>query len=78
MKNFQKSLLFSTALMLSGLTRAQEIQKKLDPFDKIIVSPKINLVLQKGEQESILIKYSNVTADKINIEEQQPIKDLFG
>ena len=68
MKNFQKYLLLCAALMLSGLTQAQEIQKKLDPFDKIIVSPKITLVLQKGEQESILIKYSNVTADKINIE----------
>ncbi|MEK6780395.1 MAG: head GIN domain-containing protein [Bacteroidota bacterium] len=68
MKNHSKSLLLCMTIALSGFAQAQELQKKLDVFDKIIVSPKINLVLQKGDQESIRIKYSNVSSDKINIE----------
>ena len=54
--------------MLSAMVNAQEIQKDLNAFDKIILSPKINLILQKGDKESIRIKYSNVSSDKINIE----------
>jgi hypothetical protein len=68
MKNFVKTIILSTTAMLANLAHAQELQKDLDSFDKIIVSPKINLVLQKGEQESIRIKYANVSLDKINIE----------
>lgn len=67
MKNFAKSLLFSALLVIAGSSKGQEITKKLDSFDKIIVSPKINLILKKGDEESIQIKYSNVTSDKINI-----------
>ena len=68
MKNLMKFLFLSATLSLTTLTQAQELQKNLDSFNKIIVSPKINLVLQKGEQESIRIRYSNVSPDKINIE----------
>lgn len=68
MKNQSKSLLLCLTIAISGFAQAQELQKKLDSFDKIIVSPKINLVLKKGERESIRIRYSNVTQDKINIE----------
>ncbi len=68
MKNLTKSLFLCLTLGLTGLTQAQELNRNLDSFNKIIVSPKINLVLQKGEQESIRIRYSNVSPDKINIE----------
>jgi len=67
MKNLAKSSLFISLLIIAMSTQAQEITKNLDSFDKIIVSPKINLILKKGDQESILIKYSNVASDKINI-----------
>ena len=68
MKNALKSFFIIAAVALTGLAHAQELQKNLDSFDKIIVSPKINLVLQKGDRESIRIRYSNVTSDKINVE----------
>lgn len=68
MKNALKTLFLSFAFGSTGLTQAQELNRNLDSFNKIIVSPKINLVLQKGEQESIRIRYSNVSPDKINIE----------
>ena len=68
MKTIIKFLFLGATLSLATLIQAQELQKNLDSFNKIIVSPKINLVLQKGEQESIRIRYSNVSPDKINIE----------
>ena len=68
MKNMLKSLFLGTAIIATSLAHGQEWQKNLDSFDKIIVSPKINVVLKKGEQESIRIKYSNVSLDKINVE----------
>jgi len=68
MKNAIKTLFLAFSLGSTGLTQAQELTRNLDSFNKIIVSPKINLVLQKGEKESIRIKYSNVSADKINID----------
>ncbi|MEJ7643976.1 MAG: DUF2807 domain-containing protein [Chryseolinea sp.] len=47
---------------------AQEINRELRSFRKIVASPKINLILEKGDQESIRLVYNNVSADKINIE----------
>lgn len=48
--------------------QAQEIVKPLASFNRIIVSPKINLILEHGDTEHIRLVYSNVTPDKINIE----------
>lgn len=67
MKNPLKYQIICLSFAITGFAQAQEFQKKLDEFDKIVVSPKINLVLQKGDHESILIKYSNISPDKINI-----------
>jgi hypothetical protein len=49
---------------------AQEISRDLKSFSKVIVSPKINLILEQGDQEKIRLTYSNVDADKINIKVQ--------
>jgi hypothetical protein len=68
MKNSLKSLFIITAILLTTVVNAQELQKNLESFNKIIVSPKINVVLKKGERESIRVRYSNVSPDKINIE----------
>lgn len=60
-------------ILLAGMTfsslRAQEIKTDLKPFCKVIASPRINLVLQKGDQESIRLVYSRITPDKINIKQ---------
>lgn len=53
--------------ILSGAF-AQEIVQDLKPFSKIIASPHINLVLEKGDHESIRLVYNDVSAAKINIE----------
>jgi HSP20 family molecular chaperone IbpA len=55
------------ALLLGITVSAQEFEKKLTSFDKITVSPKINLILTQGDTESIRMVYANINADKINI-----------
>jgi hypothetical protein len=47
---------------------AEEITKDLKHFNKIIASPRVHLVLRKGDQESIRLEYNNVSKNKINIE----------
>src|SRR5688572_8352406 len=47
---------------------AQEIEKDLKSFNKIIASPRVNLILKKGDRESIRLVYNDVNKSKINIE----------
>lgn len=68
MKNIAKYLIFMALLTGTRLGFGQELQKKLTPFSRITVSPKINLILQKGTKESIRVVYSNIEPGKINIE----------
>src|SRR5688500_9841830 len=60
-------LLLLTSLQFSA---AQEIVKDLKSFNKVIASPKVNLILEQGDQESIRLVYSNVEESKINIKVQ--------
>lgn len=71
MKITPRTLLVIVSLGLAiQFAQAQEITKDLKSFNKIIVSPKINLILEQGEKENIRLTYSNVDADKINIKVQ--------
>jgi hypothetical protein len=64
-----KALSMIVVLMAGWIpTQAQEITRDLRSFTKIIASPKINVILEKGEKESIRIIYSDVSADKINFD----------
>lgn len=53
-----------------GYGQNQEIIRKPGSFSKLVVSPKVNLVLQRGTEESVTIKYSGVDASRIRIEKQ--------
>jgi Putative auto-transporter adhesin, head GIN domain len=68
MKKIAKYLIFTALLAGSSLAFGQKIEKKLNPFSRITVSPKINLILNKGTEESVRIVYSNINPTKINIE----------
>lgn len=61
--------LFTAALVLiaSLATRAQQKEMKLASFSKIVVSPKIKLVLAKGSEESIRVTGMNIDASQLNI-----------
>lgn len=61
------ALLIIAAMAFLPSLVAQEISKDLKPFRKVIASPHINLVLNKGDQESIRLVYSRVSEDKLNI-----------
>jgi hypothetical protein len=67
-------LLVITTLQAS---MAQEIAYDLSAFKKIVVSPKINLILEKGDRESIRLTYANVSPDKINIQVRHKTLRLF-
>lgn len=61
------SLIVAGVLFVTTL-QAQEINQELKSFHRIVASPYINLVLQKGSKEAIRLVYNGVSADKINIE----------
>ena len=68
MKNIKVSSLFILLLTMATASFAQEeITKDLRSFNKVIASPKINLILEEGDHEGIRLVYSNVSQDKINI-----------
>jgi hypothetical protein len=63
-----RTILFVALLGIAAMAKAQEIEKSLEPFNRIIASPKINLVLKHGTREEIKLTYSNVAESDINIE----------
>jgi len=61
------SFLVIAALCLSGFrTYAQLAEQALNPFDKIVVSPLVSMVLTKGVRESVRLDYENIQPDKVN------------
>jgi len=64
MKTFIASLLVVASALASA---AQTIEKKVGHFKKVVVSPRINLVMVAGENESVKISYAHVDVSKINI-----------
>lgn len=67
-----KTIKITLTLFLFAVTTLsygqEEITKDLRSFNRVIASPKINVILEEGDHESIRLVYSNVSADKINIE----------
>src|SRR5258708_4049546 len=62
-----KTLMTSLFIAASLSGSAQTIEKNVSHFKKVIASPRINLVMVAGENESVKISYANVDASKINI-----------
>lgn len=67
----KKLVLFSLVILASvcvpHLSNAQKVTQ-VDAFDKVIVSPHIEVVLVEGNEESVKIENAKVSEDKINIE----------
>ncbi len=66
MKNNLKIGLSILALSVTGLLQAQDTLP-LQPFEKIIASPRVNLILAKGDHESIRILYNDIPTSKVNV-----------
>lgn len=71
------SLLLFPSLIAFGQDAGPEIVKALKPFDRIIASPRINLILKKGDHESIRLVYHDVSESKINIEVQRQTLKIY-
>ncbi len=65
----KKLNLILVTFLLPGVLFAQEqFSKEVAKFDKIIVSPHINLVLTAGDSENVTIEYANVDPSHMNID----------
>lgn len=64
----KKITLILTATCLSIFASGQEINRSLQHFTRVIASPRVNVILNKGDQESVRLVYNNVTENKINID----------
>lgn len=51
-----------------GTSFGQDKTIKVKHFDKIIVSPHIEVTLQEGSEESVMVKWADISDDKINVE----------
>jgi hypothetical protein len=74
MKNFSFILAF---ILTASCLSAQEIQKDVKPFKRIIASPRVNLILKKGEYESVKLVYTQVDKSKINIEVRNKTLQIY-
>lgn len=59
------TLLIGTLLFLAPLY-AQDV-RKLQPFDEILVTGDIEVLLQKGEEESATVEANGISADKVSV-----------
>jgi len=59
------TLLVGTLLFLTPLY-AQDV-RKLQPFDEILVTGDIEVLLQKGEEESATVEANGISADKVSV-----------
>jgi hypothetical protein len=62
-----KLLLTAAAFAATLGLSAQSIEKNVEHFNKVIASPKINIVLVRGDHESVKINYSGVDQSRINV-----------
>lgn len=67
----KKSILFALVvgafLCVPQVSNAQRVTQ-VDAFEKIVVSPHIEIILVEGNEESVKIENAKVSEDKINIE----------
>jgi len=78
-------ILILLALVSATLLRAQEpeqaakpVEQSLKSFNKIIASPHIHVVLQKGDKESVRLTFNdNSVKDKMNVEVEGKTLHLY-
>lgn len=65
-----KKLIFTalTLVFIIGGIQAQEKTYNVKSFDKLIVSPHIEVNLVEGDEESVVIDNAKISLDKINVE----------
>lgn len=69
-------------LLLAGITtfaqnEVQEINQNLKHFSKIVASPRINVILEPGNEEKIRLVYDHVNRNRINIVQRGKTLHVF-
>lgn len=59
------TIIASICLAIAGY--GQHIGKDVKHFTRVVASPRINVILEKGNKEAVRVLYHNVNPDKINI-----------
>lgn len=62
-----KTLFTISAIFLSIVGFGQQFKTDVKPFTRLVVSPRINVIIEKGTVESVRVVYENITEDKINV-----------
>lgn len=68
MKNSILSYVVVTILLFTANTIQAQKVTSVDAFEKVIISPHIEVILLAGNEESVKIENAKVSEDKINIE----------
>ena len=59
--------LLLAGMLLPTFSQAQDTQNDIRSFNKVTVSPGVNLILQKGVHESVRILYNDIPQSKVNV-----------
>ena len=76
--SFKKfSLLALSFLLISNSLKAQSKTFDIKGFDKVIVSPHIEVTFKKGEKESVIVESSTEPIEKLNVEVKNGTLQLY-
>jgi hypothetical protein len=63
-----KIQLYLAVLLMGGTTAAAQTTKHVNHFDKVIISPHVEVTFVPGNEEKVTIEKSTVKSDKVIIE----------
>ena len=61
------SIFLMGVLLMQSSAQAQDSPKSVKSFRKITISPLVNLILKKGDRESVRIVYNDIPKNKVNV-----------
>ncbi len=69
MKTTLRTLLLIALSIFGAGANAQEMEeaRPLNHFNQVIASPRVNVILQKGDEESIRLIYNQIPKSKVNV-----------
>ncbi len=61
-----KTLILIAISSITAYSQSKDLTP-LKSFDKIITSPRVNLILEKGDKESVRFEYNDIPKNKVNV-----------
>ncbi len=72
-----KLVIITLAIGISVNVPAQDSPRSIAPFNRIIASPRIHIILEEGDSESVRLVSSNIDESKIHVEVRGKTLRLF-